>query len=150
MLPTAFVSCYVLLLTWSALTSIPSECKILFLFEYCFKFLKYEFKYKDTFLDYKNSSIGHLNWCSSDMQIVALDRKFIAYLTVLVSILITIYTSLKTSSESTTLGIEINKPTIDLKPKKTKKSSLCCCFDCCTSKKPSKFKIFVNYPIKKT
>ena len=73
------------------------------------------------------------------MELVSLDRKFIAYLTVLVSILITIYTSLKTSSESTTLGIEINKPTIDLRPKKTKKkSSLCFFFDCCAPKKPSK------------
>ncbi|RNA19416.1 serine incorporator 5 [Brachionus plicatilis] len=120
LLPTAFVSCYVILLTWSALTSIPSENKI---------------------IDYRNSSIGHYNWCSSSMDLVVLDRKFIAYLTVLVSILITIYTSLKTSSESRTLGIEINKPTINLKPAKKNSSSCCCCcfcFNCCSSSEKQK------------
>ncbi|CAF0848575.1 unnamed protein product [Brachionus calyciflorus] len=130
LLPTAFVSCYVLLLTWSALTSIPSEF---------------------TILDYKNESITHYNWCSSDMDIVILDRKFIAYLTVLVSILITIYTSLKTSSESKTLGIELNKPQIDLSIKKNQKnkssSCCCCCFGCLTTKKekPKKSSFKTHY-----
>lgn len=32
LLPTAFVSCYVMLLAWSALASIPTECKKHFIY----------------------------------------------------------------------------------------------------------------------
>lgn len=72
-------------------------------------------------------------WCSSDMDIVNIDRKYIAYLSVLISIILSIYTSwvfrisndyasvhiknklnliyfrLKTTSKSRMIGVKVNK-----------------------------------------
>ena len=78
------------------------------------------------------------HWCNSDFDVVTMDRKVIAYLSVIVSILLTIYTSyassffalfcivrsyiyttlfcllfrIKTSSSSKSLGIKVNVPPV--------------------------------------
>lgn len=48
--------------------------------------------FKDTFNE-KFRSSRLVAWCNSDVDLVNLDRKFIAYISVIVSILMTIYTS---------------------------------------------------------
>lgn len=68
------------------------------------------------------------HWChSGNSKIVDIDQKFIAYLSVFVSILMTAYTSIKTSSRSLSLGI---RPTVSDEKKKAS-----CMLDCLRSKK---------------
>lgn len=104
LLPTSFVSSYVMLNTWSALASIPVE--------YSVHELGIEAMHKVE------------GWCNSDADIVSMDRKYVTYLSVLVSILLSIYTSLKTSSRSNNLGIKVNAPE---QPKPSSSSTWCCC-----------------------
>jgi hypothetical protein len=55
----------------------------------------------------------HFLWCSSNLEISSLDQKFVSYVNVLVSLFFSIYTSLKTSSESKSLGINANKSEVN-------------------------------------
>ena len=79
---------------------------------------------------------SHLsNWChSGDSNMVDVDQKFIAYLSVLVSILMSAYTSIKTSTRSVSLGIKPGH----IDEKKNKKcilEKILCCFSFNKSKK---------------
>jgi hypothetical protein len=51
-------------------------------------------------------------WCSSNTDTNYLDQTIVSYVSVLISLLLTIYTSLKTSAESKSLGITIKKPEV--------------------------------------
>lgn len=118
LLPTAFVSTYVMLLAWSTLSSIPN-------------------KYQDSDITSVIDRTQLSNWCYSDSNLVDIDQKFIAYLSVLVSILMTAYTSIKTSTRSMSLGI---KPGISIEEKKKHGcilDSLLCCLRSSKSMKSS-------------
>ncbi len=72
------------------------------------------------------------NWCAtSNISLLDIDKKFIAYLSVFISILMTVYTSLKTSARSLSLGIRPANTVVATERtfnKSRETSNCCCCF----------------------
>jgi hypothetical protein len=100
-----------MILAWSALASIPVEY-----------------------------TVGVTSWCSSDVSLAYMDQKYIAYLSVLISILMTVYQSIKASVRSSFLGVNVPE-------KKYQKSGNSCWIKSSSSKKPSKitFNRLINF-----
>jgi len=122
LLPTAFMTAYVLFMTWSTLTSIPKS----------------------------DSTIGkeQPQWCAPDIEVVNIDQKYVAYISVFISVFVTIATSIKTSARSRSLGVPIEPSTPKKKAKKSNKhkssSSLCCCLCLCLKRRGKLYYIFLS------